>query len=297
MKLPLLLLLLFHSILSIAQHNFLDRIDEPVIGILTQPLTAYMKSRQRRLYMGYIASSYRKWVEQMGARAVAIPHWASIGEISSIMSQVNRILLPGGATFLKKSDGKPSKYTRQVERILAIAYQQAELGGHFPIWGTCLGFEMIVNTFSNWEVQRVKIKTFNTNKKLVWVENNYKNSTFAKTLSTQSKDSISKNAISYFEHYWGIKKQDFEASKKLKDFRVLAYYEKDNKQIVAAIQHKSLPIFGVQFHPEKILYEHKKRVKVKFTYESAVASQELSRVMLYEALKNTNKFHVFLLYV
>ena len=195
--------------------------------------------------MGYIASSYRKWVEQMGARAVAIPHWASIGEISSMLSQVNGILLPGGATSLKTNTGKPSKYTRQVERILAIAYQQAELGGHFPIWGTCLGFEMIVNTFSNREVERMKIKTFNTNKKLIWVEKNYKNSTFAKTLSPKSKKSISNNAISYFEHFWGIEKKNFESNKKLKDFRVLAYYEKEKKQIVSAIQHKSLPIFGV----------------------------------------------------
>lgn len=61
-------------------------------------------------------------------------------------------------------------------------------------------------------------------------------------------------------------------------------------QVVAAIEHKEYPIVGLQFHPEKILFEHKKKVNINLTRNSARASQELSRVIFDVALDNKNHF-------
>lgn len=47
---------------------------------------------------------------------------------------------------------------------------------------------------------------------------------------------------------------------------------------------------GVQFHPEKILFEHKKKVNIQLTRDSARASQELSRILFDTALNNKNHF-------
>lgn len=74
------------------------------------------------------------------------------------------------------------------------------------------------------------------------------------------------------------------------NFKVLGYYKHKGMKIVSAIQHKHFPIVGVQFHPEKILFEHKSKVNTQLTKDSVRASQELSRILFDNALDNRNHF-------
>jgi gamma-glutamyl hydrolase len=80
----------------------LDRLSDPVIGILTLPLTAhFIKTYKTGLgYEGYMASSYRKWVESAGARTIPIPHFLPIEKIKELMLQIDGLVLTGGATEL-----------------------------------------------------------------------------------------------------------------------------------------------------------------------------------------------------
>jgi gamma-glutamyl hydrolase len=88
--------------IPILKTKLMDRVDEPVIGIVTLPLSPYFKRRFGYQYAGIIPTSYKKWIEQTGARAVAIPHFKSLREISQILNQVNGILFPGGKSELKR---------------------------------------------------------------------------------------------------------------------------------------------------------------------------------------------------
>lgn len=170
---------------------------------------------------------------------------------------------------------------RQVERILSIVYQMNDEGDQFPVWGTCLGFESILNTFSKFTLRRTKVLTLNRNKRLFWVEKNYKRSLFNDVLRSSIKNSLAKNKMSFFEQKWGFRVSEIEDNRKLNNsFKVVAYYKKGEERIVAAVQHRTMPILGVQFHPEKTLYEHKRKVNIDFTVKNAIASQELSRVLL-----------------
>lgn len=42
------------------------------------------------------------------------------------------------------------------------------------------------------------------------------------------------------------------------------------------IKHKRYPFLGVQFHPEKIQYEHKDTIKTNVTFESIEISHKLA---------------------
>lgn len=81
-------------------YKYLDKISEPVIGILTIPTSDAIKSYLGKEHEAYVPSSYKKWIEQTGARPVAIPHFMSMKKIKSIMRQINGIFLPGGAPEL-----------------------------------------------------------------------------------------------------------------------------------------------------------------------------------------------------
>lgn len=81
--------------------QYLDKISEPVIGILTIPLSKKLKKTVGEEYEAYVPSSYKKWVEQTGARPIVIPHFLSIEKIKKIMDQANGIVFPGGAPDLE----------------------------------------------------------------------------------------------------------------------------------------------------------------------------------------------------
>lgn len=80
--------------------EYLDKISEPVIGILTIPTSEKLKSYLGEDHIAYVPSSYKKWIEQTGARPVVIPHFLKMETIKKIMRQVNGIVFPGGAPDL-----------------------------------------------------------------------------------------------------------------------------------------------------------------------------------------------------
>lgn len=56
-----------------------------------------------------------------------------------IASEFQRVLLPGGATWFNQSNG----YAEAGRHIYDIAVDMNERGDFFPLWGTCLGFELL----------------------------------------------------------------------------------------------------------------------------------------------------------
>ena len=66
--------------------KYLDNFSDPVIGILTQPLSPYFRRYFGTQYKAYIPSSYKKWVEQTGARAVIVPHFISLERIEKLFT-------------------------------------------------------------------------------------------------------------------------------------------------------------------------------------------------------------------
>ena len=105
--------------------------DTPIVGIFTQPLTSdYCESSPCQ----YIAASYVKFVESFGGRATPIPYAADAATLTSLFSSINGVLMPGGDAGLPAS----------ASTIYDLAKTANDNGDHFPIWGTCNGFEWLV---------------------------------------------------------------------------------------------------------------------------------------------------------
>jgi hypothetical protein len=100
----------------------------PVIGILAQPST-------RTPFKQYVASSYVKWVEMAGGVAVPMSYVASNATTLNLLKQLDGVLLPGGS-----NPPLPDAARVSVEYALEAATRNES----FPVWGTCLGFEWLV---------------------------------------------------------------------------------------------------------------------------------------------------------
>lgn len=69
----------------------------------------------------------------------------------------SRILLPGGATWFNQSNG----YADAGRHIYDIATEMNERGNYFPLWGTCLGFELLTYLSANGDEHRAHCSSTN----------------------------------------------------------------------------------------------------------------------------------------
>jgi hypothetical protein len=122
----------------------------PLIGILSQPTCGEKTRESERNWdsapsssssssnRSCIAASYVKFVESGGARAVPILYNEPEDSLIQKFAAINGILFPGGATSLK---GGPFYQTS--EKLFNMVIEANERGDYFPLYGVCLGFELL----------------------------------------------------------------------------------------------------------------------------------------------------------
>merc|ERR1712018_695065 len=112
-----------------------DRNYRPIIGILAQELSHSLEPWYGDNYTSYIGAAYVKWIEQAGARVVPVLIDQPEDYYETIFSSTNGLLIPGGAVSLDDSGyAKAGK----------ILFNKAiDSGSYWPIWGSCLGFELL----------------------------------------------------------------------------------------------------------------------------------------------------------
>lgn len=97
----------------------------------------------------------------MGESRVGIPVGAVI-----YCSRFLRVLLPGGATWFNQSDG----YADAGRHIYDVAIEMNERGNYFPVWGTCLGFELLTYLSADGNEHRAHCSSNNQALPLVFKE-------------------------------------------------------------------------------------------------------------------------------
>ena len=168
------------------------------------------------------------YVEELGYQCiVARNDKVSICEIENKICPSHIIISPGPCT--------PSEAGISVEVVRL-------LGGKIPILGVCLGHQSIGKAFGA-TIEKAK-KPLHGKAALIW----HNGKSFFKGL---------KNPTSVARyHSLVISQSDFS--------NVLEITSRSIEGEIMSIQHKKLPIYGVQFHPESILTEHGKDILSQF---------------------------------
>jgi gamma-glutamyl hydrolase len=261
--------------------------DIPVIGILSLPYEEkgkYSKMTER------IDLYYSQYLNAAGAVAVPISFKLSEPNIRSLMSKLNGVLFTGGSLDFVYYDEKTKKhdltpYGKAGKIIFDIAKEMNDNKVYFPLWGTCLGFQLLAFLASEDPyVPKNGCDCKNYNAPLYFTEDGYNSQMFA-GFSKDELEEFRNEPMTYYYINWYVDYLDFLNHTKLHDFfKVLAHSPSKNgtHMFVAAMEGRKYPFFGSQFHPELKQYSTANRTAGK---DCARLAQKFADFFVNEARK------------
>lgn len=254
--------------------------DRPIIGVITEEFT-----ENPSLEKGFIMAPYVKYIEASGARVVPIQIYKSKEYYRDIMSKINGVLIPGGNDLLKtKGFGRTGKL------IFDIAVEMNEKGDYFPLWGTCLGFELL--NFAAVEKSWMKLCTADDWATNIDFADGYQYSRLFSKLPDDLKTIMESETVAIHFHHWCITPQNYSISGLDKYFKVLATNkDSSGETFVSIIEAFDYPFYAVTFHPEKVVFDWSpQNISTPHTAHVIRVSQYFSNFFADEARKNLNHF-------
>ena len=184
-----------------------------------------------------------------------------------------------------------NRWTANADRILKYAKTQNDNGNVFPVWGTCMGFQLLGYLTGNYDP---KILTSVRGQDGVINTLDFANrdkSYLYKDLTNDQLNKLSKgDGAVYFSHHWAITEATFNRISDLKNFWTIVSYTTSpyNEQFISSFESKKYPFYATQFHPEKNLYEWS--VYADRTQTGNEIIQMLSNKFVEKARQSKNKF-------
>lgn len=266
------------------------------LGVLSVPLPSpnyfgYFGGFVPEHTSSYIPASYVKFIESGGGRVFHIPYDVGHEMLRSFLDFADGVLLPGGGGFDEHSN---VLYFRAMKYITHYVIEQNYQGFYYPLWGTCLGMQLICSSLSS-EGEDIlrEFDSENISLSLRFTDGIFKSRLFdSKRPSSRRIRQIlqfEKSAIN--NHRLGISPTAFLRDELLSNFaRVLATStDRKGDPFVAIFEGKKIPIYGTQFHPEKISYEWYSLEAIPHDNKSRDAMQYFGNFIVDEARKHSSQ--------
>lgn len=258
----------------------------PVIGILTQKTNGQFQ----RYGHSYLAASYVKYLEMAGAQVIPVIDSMSADQMNRTLHSINGILIPGGAQIFPNS-----KFYEASKYIYDWTVNFNKNGSYFPLWGTCLGFEAIMYA----EAANANVTTdirFNCSANMpnnLTIQEGAQDSRMLSNLDSKLYQAVQTEQLVYNAHSFCIGAEQIEsaAGPLHNSFNLLAVnWDANGKEYIALVEHKKLPIYASQFHPEKNAFEWTTYKSIPHTKNAILFMQYLGNFFVGEARKSKNQF-------
>jgi len=259
------------------------------------------------------------------------------------LSQLNGVLLTGGSASLEKNShyrnsveiilnyvktvNVQTQFTQQTTPLthqmtydkfeqqnnLITTQQKNEISTeqdnisttHYPLWGTCLGFEELLVITANRSTNDVlsRLNSWNLPLSLHFNDRIFNSPIFSQSEYGPSIQSVVEDLsddilnATMHNHVFGVTIDTFNKIDKLyNNFDVLAVSnDRNNVEFISLIQWKDavLPIYASQFHPEKVSFEWNSNQKQCHSYRCIRANRHFMDFFVGQSRKNNHKIRSF----
>ena len=227
------------------------KVNGPIIGILSEEYFGNYKDYKQS--KSYIAASYVKWIEGSGGRVVSILLNQNEKYYRNLVKNLNGVVFPGGGQYLNSSS-----YADSGKIIFEIAKEINENGDYFPVWGTCLGMELMMVL----ESQNSILTRYSAHDQASPLEFDHKLKSLRKQgrlfqhLNKQLYHDFKKKNITINYHSWCLTRDRFQKSVLNNKYKILAVnHDRFNLEFISVLEGLKYPFYAVQLHPEKPLFE------------------------------------------
>ncbi|XP_034249200.1 gamma-glutamyl hydrolase-like isoform X2 [Thrips palmi] len=263
-----------------------QRTDRPIIGVLSMELSPTIE-KVVGAHHSYIAASYVKFVEGAGAQVAPILIGQPAEYYRKMVDSVNGLLLPGGATYFKEEED--NKYFAAGRQLYDLAKEANAAGAHFPVLGICLGMELLMVAAAG--------NDFRDNcdsedpLPLGFLPGAKSDSRLFARAPPGVVHTLEKQNVTVNHHHFCITRRGIEEQGLEREWRTLSVNEDPNGvEFVSAFEHRQLPLYGVQFHPEKNIYEWKASKNYPHSESAITAARYFADFLVSEARKNAHSF-------
>lgn len=262
----------------------------PIVGVLSQhPPDSILEGLEDKNYTSYIAASYIKFLESGGARVVPILINQDDDYYKNITYSLNGILFPGGGTSITNSSGYGAAGQKLYDHVVEINKK----GTYLPLWGTCLGFEMLTYLAANNTKWLARCHANNKADPLI-LQDGYLDSRLFAQMPENIINTLRTENVTVNYHHWCLTPENYTASELSEEFKMLAT-SKDSYDLeyVSLMEHRDLPIFGSQFHPEKNPFEwadDSKHDAIPHTPQAIEIAQYFTNFFIGQARQNNQSF-------
>lgn len=236
-------------------------------------------------------SLYDKWVQMSGARAVGIPHDAfdtNQTALDEILRSVNGVLFTGGSVNLQDLE---SPYHRTGRYIFARVKGFNDAGVHYPLHGTCMGFQFLAILAANDNSSVLVMSQFDSeglSLPLAWTDAAAK-SPMVRAMPRDVYNTFGTENSTTNLHHDGVTPTTFFTNPLLPGFFNILSTNKDRvgKKFLSTIEAKDYPIRAVQWHPERNIFDWHAGRDFNHGTTAVAANAWTSNFFVGEARRNT----------
>ena len=252
----------------------------PIVGVLTQPTSSAEGT-------SYIAASYVKYLESAGARVVPIFHNATSEETIAAFHAVNGVLFPGGGADL----GPSTALFRTASQLVQLAAAEKDNGATFPIFGHCMGFELLMLITSADENLLSKVDAENITLPLQLTATG-KSSRLISALDARAVSILTGQDVTMNNHQYGVTPDSFAANARLTAYwdLVSTNDDREGKQFISSAEAKVYDTYALQWHPEKVQFEWMNTEVIQHTPDAVYAMQAVANYFVSQARLSSHAY-------